>query len=145
MVPNENSYCEIDPTVVDKWGIPVLRFHFKWTDYEYKQVKHMQETFRAIIHEMGGTPLSTMPTEADGYGIEPGGRIIHELGVTRMGSHARSSVLNKNCQAHDVKNLFVADGGPFVSQADKNPTWTILALAWRTSEYIAEQRKSGSL
>ena len=145
MVPNENSYCEIDPTVVDKWGIPVLRFHFKWTDYEYKQVKHMQETFRAIIHEMGGTPLSPMPSAEDGYGIEPGGRIIHELGVTRMGSHPRSSVLNRNCQAHDVKNLFVADGGPFVSQADKNPTWTILALAMRTSEYIADQRKAGSL
>ena len=145
MVPNENSYCEIDPTAVDKWGIPVLRFHFKWSDYELKQVKHMQETFRAIIHEMGGTPLSPMPSEEDGYGIEPGGRIIHELGVTRMGNHPRSSVLNRNCQAHEVKNLFVADGGSFVSQADKNPTWTILALAMRTSEYIVDQRKGGSL
>ena len=145
MVPNENSYCEIDPTVVDKWGIPVLRFHFKWSDYEVKQVKHMQETFRAIIHEMGGTPLSPMPSAEDGYGIEPGGRIIHELGVTRMGSHPRSSVLNRNCQAHDVRNLFVADGGPFVSQADKNPTWTILALAMRTSEFIVDQRKTGSV
>ena len=145
MVPNENSYCEIDPTVVDKWGIPVLRFHFKWSDHELKQAKHMQETFRAIIHEMGGTPLSPMPSAEDGYGIEPGGRIIHELGVTRMGSHRRSSVLNRNCQAHDVRNLFVADGGPFVSQADKNPTWTILALAMRTSEYIVDQRKTGSL
>ena len=145
MVPNENSYCEIDPTVVDKWGIPVLRFHFKWSDHELKQAKHMQETFRAIIHEMGGTPLSPMPSAEDGYGIEPGGRIIHELGVTRMGSHRRSSVLNRNCQAHDVRNLFVADGGPFVSQADKNPTWTILALAMRTSEFIVDQRKGGSL
>ena len=34
MIPNEHSYCEIDPEVVDRWGIPVLRFHFKWTDYE---------------------------------------------------------------------------------------------------------------
>jgi choline dehydrogenase-like flavoprotein len=145
MVPNTNSYCEIDPSVVDKWGIPVLRFHFKWSDHELKQVKHMQETFRAIIHEMGGTPLSPMPDAEDGYGIEPGGRIIHELGVTRMGSHPRSSVLNRNCQAHDVRNLFVADGGPFVSQADKNPTWTILALAMRTAEFIVDQRKAGSV
>jgi choline dehydrogenase-like flavoprotein len=145
MVPNEDSYCEIDPTVVDRWGIPVLRFHFKWSDYEYKQVRHMQETFRAIIQEMGGTPLSPMPGAADGYGIEPGGRIIHEVGVTRMGNHPRSSVVNKYCQAHDVKNLFVADGGPLVSQPDKNPTWTILALAMRTSEYIADQRKTGSV
>ena len=145
MVPNENSYCEIDPSVVDKWGIPVLRFHFKWSDHEYKQVRHMQETFHAIIHEMGGTPLSPMPSAEDGYGIEPGGRIIHEVGVTRMGNHPRSSVVHKYCQAHDVRNLFVADGGPLVSQPDKNPTWTILALAMRTSEYIVEQRKGGSV
>ena len=145
MVPNADTYCEIDPEVIDRWGIPVLRFHFKWSDHELKQVKHMQETFRALIQEMGGTPLSPMPTLEDGYGIETGGRIIHELGVTRMGNDSQASVLNSNCQAHDVKNLFVADGGPFVSQADKNPTWTILALSMRTSEYIVEQRKGGSL
>ena len=55
--------------VVDRWGIPVLRFHWKWTDHELKQVKHMQETFRALIHEMGGTPMSPMPTTEQGYGI----------------------------------------------------------------------------
>jgi len=54
-------------------------------------------------------------------------------------------VLNAYCQAHDVPNLFVADAGPFVSNADKNPTWTILALAMRTSEYIVEQRRKGDL
>jgi choline dehydrogenase-like flavoprotein len=54
-------------------------------------------------------------------------------------------VLNANCQAHDVGNLFVADGGPFVSQADKNPTWTILALAWRTSDFIAASMRRGEL
>src|SRR4029453_17434238 len=100
MIPNDDSYCEIDPEVVDRWGIPVLRFHFKWTDYELNQVKHMQETFRAIIHEMGGTPLTPMPTAESGYGIEPGGLIIHELGVTRMGNDASRSVLNAQCQAH---------------------------------------------
>ncbi len=145
MIPNPDSYCEIDPTVVDQWGIPVLRFHFKWGDYEIKQVKHMQETFRAIITEMGGTPTSKMPSEKEGYGIAPGGRIIHEVGVTRMGNDPSTSVLNKNCQAHDAKNVFVADAGPLVSQADKNCTWTILALAMRTGEYIAEQRKIGAI
>jgi choline dehydrogenase-like flavoprotein len=145
MVPNKDTYCEIDPAVVDKWGIPVLRFHFKFGDYEYKQSKHMQETFRSIIAEMGGTPMTPMPTEAQGYGIEAGGRIIHEAGVTRMGDDPSTSALNKYCQAHDCRNVFVADAGPFVSQADKNLTWTILGLAMRTSEYIAEQRKSGKL
>ena len=145
MIPNENCYCELDPEVVDQWGIPVLRFHWKWSDYEYNQVKHMQETFRALIAEMGGEPLSPMPTREQGYGIAPGGRIIHELGTTRMGNDPRTSVLNRFCQAHDVKNLFVADGGPFVSQPDKNPTWTILALAWRTADYITTLMKQRAI
>jgi len=145
MVPNDDSYCELDPGVVDQWGIPVLRFHWKWTDHEYRQVKHMQETFRALIEEMGGTPRSPMPGPERGYGIADGGRIIHELGVTRMGDDPGRSVVNRWSQAHDVQNLFVADGGPFVSQADKNPTWTILALAWRTADRIVELRKSGQI
>ncbi|GAC1648340.1 MAG: GMC family oxidoreductase [Gemmatimonadaceae bacterium] len=145
MIPNADSFCELDPTVVDQWGIPVLRFHWKWSDHELNQVKHMQETFRSLIAAMGGEVFSPMPTKEQGYGISDGGRIIHELGCTRMGSDAKGSVVNGNCQAHDVKNLFVVDGGPFVSQADKNPTWTILALAWRASDYIVDQRKQGTL
>ncbi len=145
MVPNDDSYCDLDPGVVDTWGIPVLRFHWQWSDHEYRQVKHMQETFRALITEMGGEPWGEMPGPDRGYGIAEGGRIIHELGVTRMGDDPSRSVLNRWCQAHDVKNLFVADGGPFVSQADKNPTWTILALAWRTADKIVELRRAGTL
>jgi choline dehydrogenase-like flavoprotein len=105
----------------------------------------MQETFRALIVAMGGTPNGSMPTKEQGYGLAAGGTIIHELGGVRMGSDPKSSVVNANCQAHDVKNLFVADGSPFVSQADKNPTWTILALSWRTSDYITQQRKAGAI
>jgi len=86
-----------------------------------------------------------MPGEEDGYGITTPGEIIHETGVTRMGSDPETSVLNEHCQAHDVDNLFVADGGPFVSQPHKNPTWTILALSMRTAEYIVDQREKGNL
>jgi choline dehydrogenase-like flavoprotein len=145
MIPNDNSYCELDPEVKDRYGIPVLRFHWEWTDHEYNQVRHMQETFRALVAQMGGEVFSPMPTRERGYGIATGGRIIHELGGTRMGRDARTSVVNEHNQAHDVRNLFVADGGPFVSQADKNPTWTIMALAWRAGEYILEQSKAGAL
>ena len=145
MIPNDKSFCEIDPEVKDRFGIPVLRFNWQWSDHEYNQAKHMQETFRALVAEMGGTVFSRMPTKEQGYGISTGGASIHELGGTRMGSDPKTSVVNGNCQAHDVKNLFVADGGPFVSQADKNPTWTILALSMRTSDYITQQRKQGAL
>ena len=144
-IPNDDCWAELDPEVKDKFGIPVLRFHWRWTDHEYNQAKHMQETFRALIAEMGGTVFAQMPTRERGYGLATGGRIIHELGGTRMGANPSTSVLNANCQAHDCRNLFVADGAPFVSQADKNPTWTILALAWKTSDYIAQQRRQGAL
>jgi len=145
MVANDNCFCEIDPAVVDQYGIPVLRFHWKFSDYEIDQARHMQETCRAIIHDMGGTPLSPMPPRDSMYGLLTGGRIIHEVGATRMGHDSKTSVVNANCQAHDVKNLFIADGGPFVSNADKNVTWTILALSMRTSEGIARMRNQGTL
>ena len=145
MIPNDDTYCEIDPNVVDRFGIPVLRFHWKWTDAEYNQVKHMQETFRSLIAEMGGQVFDPMPSKENGYGIAAGGQIIHELGGARMGNDPKTSVVSGNCQAHDVKNLFVADGAPFVSQADKNPTWTIMALAWRTSDYITDQMKKRAI
>lgn len=144
-IPNADCYCELDPEVKDKYGIPVLRFHWKWTDHEINQVKHMQETFRALVAEMGGEVFSPMPTRERGYGIATGGSIIHELGTVRMGSSERDSALNEWCQAWDCRNLFVADGGPFVSQADKNPTWTIMAMAMRTSDRILELRRSGAL
>ncbi|WP_256199351.1 GMC family oxidoreductase N-terminal domain-containing protein [Verrucomicrobium spinosum] len=55
MVPNKDCYCELDPSVVDQWGIPVLRFHWKWSDHEIKQAEHMQQTFAELIELMGGT------------------------------------------------------------------------------------------
>jgi len=145
MIPNIHSYCELDPTVVDKWGIPVLRFHFKWTDYEWKQARHMEKTFADIITTMGGrvSGLSAAQREADGISIP--GTIIHEVGGARMGTSNKNSVLNGYCQAHDVKNLFVMDGASFVSNPDKNPTLTINALAWRACDYMADEMRKGNV
>ena len=140
MIPNEHSYCELDPAVVDQWGIPVLRFHFKWSQDELLQARHMQETFQEIIQTAGG--MVTASSGADeNWGIEHGGQVKHEVGATRMGKDPKTSVLNQYCQAWDMKNLFVTDAAPFVSNADKNPTLTISALGWRTSDYIVEQVK----
>jgi choline dehydrogenase-like flavoprotein len=156
MIPNPDTYCEIDPEVVDKWGIPVLRFHFAWSDYELKMAKDMQETFRAIVEAAGGTvfnggkrtdsAVKNDDIKSKGqYGISEGGEIIHELGTVRMGDDPKTSALNKNCQAHDVKNLFVADGACFVTGPDKNPTLTITALSWKTSEYLLDQARRGEI
>jgi len=144
MIPNENSYCEIDPNVVDKWGIPVLRFHFKWSDDEILQAKHMQETFQEIIIAAGGRVIYSAGADSN-WGIARGGEIIHEVGATKMGDNPKTSVLNQYCQAWDCKNLFITDAAPFASNADKNPTLSITALGWRTSEYIYDQVKKRNL
>lgn len=144
-IPRKDNYCEIDPDTKDKWGIPVLKFRYKWSDYEIKQVKHMHDTFEELAHNMGGIALGNKPTKEQNYGISAPGEIIHEVGTTRMGDDPYNSVVNKYERLHDVDNVYVVDGGPFVSQADKNPTWTIMALSWRTSEYIIDQLKKQNI
>ncbi|WP_460671879.1 GMC oxidoreductase [Larkinella ripae] len=144
-VPLESNYCEIDPNTVDKYGIPTLRFNYKWSDAEVKQAKHMQDTFEEIIHAMGGIALGKKPGPENNYGLEAPGKIIHEIGTARMGNDPKNSVLNKYSQAHDVKNLFVVDAAAFPSQGDKNVTWTILANSWRTSDYIIDQVKQKNI
>ena len=58
MIPNEKSFCELDPEVKDKWGIPVLRFHWQWGENEIKMAADMQQTFRSIIEAAGGTVIA---------------------------------------------------------------------------------------
>lgn len=142
----EHNYCEIDPNVVDKYGIPVLRFNVKHSDYEINQAKHMNETFKEIMHEMGAViTWGGDNGPHNKWGLENPGKIIHEAGTVRMGNDPKRSALNKWSQAHDCKTLFCVDGGQFVSQADKNITWTIMALSMRASEYIVDQMKKQSL
>jgi choline dehydrogenase-like flavoprotein len=105
---------------------------------------HAQRTFAALITEMGGTVTGKM-AKTGIEAIAPGGKIIHEVGGTIMGADAKQSVTNQWGQTWDVKNLFVNDGGPFVSNADKNPTLTIMALAWRASDYMLEEMRKGNL
>lgn len=139
-IARAENYCEIDPNVVDKFGIPVLRFNYTWTNDEINQAKHMQDTFEEVLHNMGAIHGAKQGADTN-YGLEAPGKIIHEVGTIRMGNDPSKSALNKYCQAHDCRNLFVVDAAPFVQQGDKNATWTILALSMRTAEYILAQRK----
>lgn len=145
MIPNKGSWCEIDPGAVDRYGIPVLRFHFEWSDYELKQARHMRETFTAIVESMGGTVVGLSNPGREGKGISVGGTIIHEAGTVRMGNDPRTSALNRYCQSHDVKNLYVCDAAPFVSNPDKNVTLSIVAFAWRAAEHLAENLRRGDV
>src|SRR5882672_7237047 len=144
MIPNDLSFCEIDPNVKDKWGIPVLRFHWGWSAHEQRQAAHMQKTFAGIIEAMGGRTQGTVQTDG-AKAIAAGGSIIHEVGGAIMGSDPKSSVTNKWCQTWDVDNLFITDGAVFASNADKNPTLTIMALAWRAADHILERMRRKEL
>jgi len=145
-VAKKENYCKIDPTVVDKYGIPVLQFHTSHSEYEIKQAKHMMETFSEILHAMGAIITHGQDNSAaNNWGLHAPGNIIHEAGTVRMGNDPKTSPLNKWSQAHDCKNLFCMDGGPFVSQADKNITWTILALSMRASEHLVDELKKNNI
>jgi choline dehydrogenase-like flavoprotein len=143
MIPNAQSFCELDPDVKDKNGLPVLRFHWKWSQHEIRQIAHGIKTAKEMIHRLGGTVLT--PDRTPEEAIEDGGVIIHELGTTRMGDSSGNSVTNGFGTAWDVKNLVVVDGSVFTSNAHKNPTLTIMALAWRSSDHLAERMRKGEV
>jgi choline dehydrogenase-like flavoprotein len=139
-VAMESNYCKIDPSgVVDEWGIPVLKFNYTWSDYEYRQAQHAQRTLRAILDDMGAEIFTPEVGPEKEYGLLPPGAIIHEVGTARMGDDPKRTATNRYGRLHEVPNVFIADAAVFPSQADKNPTWTILALAWRQGEHIAEE------
>lgn len=143
MLPNENCFMEIDEQVKDKWGIPVVKFHWKWSDQELNQVKHGLETSRRLIEAMGGTPVTPeMPAEK---AIKLGGEIIHEVGTTRMGASAKDSVTNHHGQTWDCDNLFIMDGGVFASNPHKNCTLTIMTMAMRNASWLASEMNKGAL
>ncbi len=139
VLPRFENYVELDPQMKDKWGIPVLRFHYKFGDNEKAMVTDMaesaQEMFIAAGIEIVNVERSAL-TE---------GWSIHELGTARMGNDPKTSVLNQFQQSHDVPNLLVVDGSSHVSAACQNPTWTIMALAWRSCEHLVDEMKKGNL
>jgi choline dehydrogenase-like flavoprotein len=139
MLPRFENFVEIDPDgVVDAWGIPVLKVHVSYSDNEIQMAKHALETCEEILLSAGARDIRMVRS------MTVPGRIIHELGTARMGNDPKKSVLNKFNQIHDCKNVFVTDGAAFVSQANVNPTLTILALTIRACDYITDEFKRGS-
>jgi choline dehydrogenase-like flavoprotein len=139
VLPRFENQVELDPNLKDAWGIPVLRFNYKFGDNEKKMAADMAasgvEMFKAAGFEVVSSS-SHMLTE---------GWSIHELGTARMGDSPKNSVLNKYQQSHDVKNLLVVDGAAFTSASAQNPTWTIMALCWRACDYLADQMRKGDV
>jgi choline dehydrogenase-like flavoprotein len=142
MIPNDDCYCEVDPVAKDRWGIPVLRFHWKWSEHELAQAEHMRKTMLAIYDRIGAKLLDPSDTEGPAK-ISAGGEMIHELGTARMGSSAKDSVVDSYGAAWDVPGLWLMDGSVLPSNPDKNPTLSIMALAWRGSVEMLKRSKGG--
>jgi choline dehydrogenase-like flavoprotein len=133
------NHVSIDKNVVDAWDIPVLRIDTKYTDNEFNMARDAVDTSVAMAESAGFEVLSK------NYDPNPPGYSIHELGTCRMGDDPKTSVLNKWNQSHDIKNLVVVDGSSFTSAGWQNPTMTILALAMRASEHLAEEMRQGNV
>ncbi len=135
MLPNADSYVDLDPGRPDAYGLPAARRHLKWGDNDWKIFREMTRWAEAIMRESGAEILSVSQ--------EP--QPNHELGGARMGADPRTSVLDANCRAHDVPNLYVVDGSVFPSASEKNPTFTMMALAARASDHIAARLQARDL
>jgi choline dehydrogenase-like flavoprotein len=133
------NHVRIDNDKVDAWGIPVLRVETKYTDNEYNMAKDAVDVGSAVAEAAGFEVLSKNAVP------NPPGYSIHEVGTCRMGDDPKTSVLNKWCQSHDHKNLFVVDGASFTSSGWQNPTMTILSLSMRASEHLAGEMSKQSI
>ena len=139
VLPRYDNYVELDPQEKDAWGVPVLKFHITFGDNERKMVADMNASAKEMFEDAGIEIIGS-----DKEMLTPGWS-IHELGTSRMGANPKTSVVNQFQQSHDVKNLFVVDGSSHVSASCQNPTWTIMALAWRSCDYLADSMRKGEI
>ena len=139
-IANHPQFVELDAGVADTYGIPALRIKMTWGPNEHAMIDDQAVTAAEMMEAAGARDVEAFTL----HDREPG-RGIHEVGIARMGTNPRTSVLNGFQQSHDVANLFVMDGSGFMSSACQNPTLTIMALAVRSSDYVLEQMRTGDL
>ena len=140
VLPHRDNRITVDGTPLDRYGVPTARIEYKVRENERAMVAEMYDTAESILT---AAKAEIMPFER-GH-LEPNGSAIHEHGTSRMGDDPKRSALNKFCQMHEVPNLLVVDGSAFPSATEKNPTLTILALAWRATDRLAVEMKAGRL
>jgi choline dehydrogenase-like flavoprotein len=138
-LPDHKNFVELDKEVVDAWGIPALKIHASWSENEVALRKDMSLAAAEMLAAVGAKNIQPFAIE------EPPGFSIHEMGTARMGRDPKTSVLNPHNQAHDIKNLFITDGGCMVSSSCVNPSLTYMALTARACDYAVQQIKKGEL
>jgi choline dehydrogenase-like flavoprotein len=139
-IPKAENRITVKGSPLDQYGVPISRISYTTGENERRMAKDMYDTILEILH---AAKAEIVPFEYGG--LEPNGSAIHEHGTCRMGEDRKRSALNGFCQMHDVKNVFVVDGSAFTTASEKNPTLTILALAWRSTDYMANEMKRGNI
>ncbi|HVS61186.1 MAG TPA: GMC family oxidoreductase [Gemmatimonadaceae bacterium] len=129
MLPRHENYIELDPHLVDAWGIPALRVNCVYSDNEKKMQEDMVVSATEMLEALGATNIK--PFKDD----NPPGLVIHETGTARMGRDPKTSVLNAHNQMWDVPNVFMTDGACMTSTANQNPSITYMALTARAVDY----------
>jgi choline dehydrogenase-like flavoprotein len=140
VLPRADNFVTVEGTPLDAFGVPLPKIALSIGDNERAMIEDMYDTALEIMHEAKAELVHFKRGSVD-----MAGSAIHEHGTCRMGDDAKRSALNGFCQMHEVKNLFVVDGSAFPTATEKNPTLTILALAWRATDYLAEELKKGNL
>ena len=135
MVPNSESYIDLDFEHLDEYGLPGARRHWRLSDSDWRLHNDMKAQCKAILEA----------SKVQIHFISEGPNTNHEIGGCRMGHHRKSSVVDAFCRSHDVPNLYVVDASVFPSASEKNPTLTIMALASRTADHIADRLKKGEV
>lgn len=134
-MPVFTNRVEVDPKVTDAWGIPVARITGKRHPHDLEIARFIADRAAEWLREAGAhTVYKSMP----GLGVNGG---QHQAGTCRMGNDPRTSVTDRHCKLHEVDNVFVVDGSVHVTNGGFNPSLTILALAYRASDYIVREWK----
>jgi choline dehydrogenase-like flavoprotein len=133
----ENSFS-LDAELKDAWGLPALRMTYKDHPDDIKLANWLGARSLELLDAGGAKHKWTLPVTEQEFAV-------HLLGTCRMGNDAKTSVINSDHRAHDVKNLFLCDGSSLVTSGRGQPTMTIEALAFRAADRITALAKRGEI
>jgi choline dehydrogenase-like flavoprotein len=135
-IPMADARVTLDPTVKDKWGMPVVRISGNVHPHTFEIGELQARRAEAWLKEAGA--MSTHSTARTPETVSAG---QHQAGTCRMGNDPQASVVNRNCQIHDVDNVFVIDSSVHVTNGGFNPALTIMAIAYFASETLVRNWK----
>lgn len=133
MLPRFENKVEIDPVRKDAFGIPVLKITCTFSDNERAIWQDCTDMRKEIFTAAGGEIREV------GRSISTPGGLIHEVGTCRMGKDPKTNALDPYCRMHDIKNVYVFGGGPFVTTGSYHPTLTMMALTVRGCERLVRE------